>query len=281
MTLNGWFVFGSFDTRSLGVTVAPDDLEQAPAREFQVIPTPGRNGNILVDNQKYPNVERTYWVLIPANFATVYRQLREALLSVSGYARLTDAWNTDEFYEAYVSADLGTTVSRNRDMGKVLVTFSRKPQRFLLSGEEHMTFWTGYTPITNPTPFEARYSARLAFNSSRTPGYVGGLDIFELWPQVENMRYFVTLLKEGVDSLYEGATYVDIDTATRKVTSDGPIQDLTSYIVVAKSPPGTSTRSRCTDFPSLPPLEATKFSIPDSDYFYSNSSYFVPRWYTI
>lgn len=269
MTLNGWFVFGSFDTRSLGVTVVPDDLEQAPAREFQVIPTPGRNGNILVDNQKYPNVERTYWVLIPANFASVYRQLREALLSVSGYARLTDAWNTDEFYEAYVSADLDTTVSRNRDMGKVLVTFSRKPQRFLVSGEEPIAFYPVSAIFTNQTPYESRALIHLIKKDSRSISsgtYIAGFN---------NRRYIVLYSPSGVD-LLEEATYVDIDTAARTITTDGIYPDITAYIKVSI---GFQTTVYANDFPSIHPGE-NLISL-NTVYFDTTNSYVIPRWYTI
>lgn len=270
MTLNGWFVFGSFDTRSLGVTVVPDDLEQAPAREFQVIPTPGRNGNILVDNKKYPNVERTYWVLISANFASVYRQLREALLSVSGYARLTDAWNPDEFYEAYVSADLDTVVSRNREMGKVLVTFSRKPQRFLVSGEEQVTFSTGGVYITNPTRFETRPLIHCGLKDGATVD--SGLYIAEI-----NDSYVEFVYPEGTN-IFEDATYVDIDTAARKVTTDGLYPDITSYVRITDGIPMLH-RPYLKDFRSLTPgRNYVHVYTVAVDY---TKAYVIPRWYTI
>lgn len=150
MNINGWFIFGGMDTRSLGVDVARGDILNRPFREFQVTTAPGRLGDIVQDNQRYPNVEISYWVMIPDNFDAVYRQLRGMLVGVTGYARLEDAWNTDEFYQAYVSAPLQPTVSHNRRQGTVLVTFSRQPERWLKRGE---------TAITPDAPTSTRFLA--------------------------------------------------------------------------------------------------------------------------
>lgn len=268
MTLNGWFVFGSFDTRALGVTVVPGDLEQAPAREFQVIPTPGRNGDILVDNQKYPNVERTYWVMIRSNFATVYRQLRSALLSVTGYARLTDTWNPDEFYEAYVSAELQPTISRNRDQGTVLVTFSRKPQRFLVSGEEPITFTTGGRNIINPTPFETRPLLHLSLIDGYT--ITSRLYLAEV-----NGNYIIFTYPSGI-YIFEGATQVEIDTAARTVTTDGNTPDITAYVQIMVGPMSTVYRSDLPTFNSG--TNHVSLFTPAVDY---KTSYVVSRWYIV
>lgn len=262
MTRNGWFVFGSFDTRALGVTVVPGDLEQAPAREFQVIPTPGRNGDILVDNQKYPNVERTYWVMIRSNFATVYRQLRSALLSVTGYARLTDTWNQDEFYDAYVSAELQPTISRNRDQGTVLVTFSRKPQRFLTSGEEPITLTSGEY-ITNPTPFDTRPLLHLDIVSR---SYDTGAYKF-----CTIRDYDIYINFTGHADLLDAATYVEIDMALRKAITDGATQDITAFLVIKKG------NVQVNDLPALAPgpnwIARNLVTV--------SSSYIIPRWYTV
>lgn len=269
MTLNGWFVFGAFDTRTLGVTVVPGDLEQAPAREFQVIPTPGRNGDILVDNQKYPNVERTYWVMIRSNFATVYRQLRSALLSVTGYARLTDTWNPDEFYEAYVSAELQPTISRNRDQGTVLVTFSRKPQRFLVSGEEHIALSASGKIITNPTPFETRPLIHLGVKDGSVGSFTRVINI--------NTYYIYIVHPSGMNA-FDGATQVDIDTAARTVTTDGLTPDITAYVAIAAG--STNPFIYAKDFPTFKPGRNV-VNILDTGLFDYETSYVVSRWYTI
>lgn len=138
MNINGYFIYNGVDTRTLGVDVSrgvAGNILRRPAREYQVSQPPGRLGDIIQDNRHFPNVEITYHVMIPDNFDAVYRQLRGALLGATGYARLEDSWNTEEFYQAYVSAPLQPTVSANRRQGMLEVTFSRRPERWLKSGE--------------------------------------------------------------------------------------------------------------------------------------------------
>lgn len=138
MNINGYFIYNGVDTRTLGVDVsrgAAGNILRRPAREYQVSQPPGRLGDIIQDNRHFPNVEITYHVMIPDNFDAVYRQLRGALLGATGYARLEDSWNTEEFYQAYVSAPLQPTVSANRRQGVLEVIFSRRPERWLKIGE--------------------------------------------------------------------------------------------------------------------------------------------------
>lgn len=142
MNINGYFIFNGVDTRTLGVTVArgkPGNILRRPEREYQVDQPPGRLGDIIQDNRHFPNVDVNYYVMIPDNFDSVYMQLRNMLLSVTGYARLEDAWNTDEFYQAYVKTPLQPRVSANRELGVLMVTFSRRPERWKKSGETPIT----------------------------------------------------------------------------------------------------------------------------------------------
>lgn len=152
--MSGWFVFGDFDTRTLDVDVYPDDIDKAPARDFKVIPAQGRNGNIIVDQERYPNVERSYWIVARQNFSTIYDSISMGLLPHGGYKRLTDSWNPDEFYTAYVSAPLRPVLSKDKRKGKLKVEFMRRPQRWLTAGEEHVGN-TEFSTVTNPTAYSA------------------------------------------------------------------------------------------------------------------------------
>lgn len=140
MNINGYFIFDGFDTRTLpGVTVVRGETLESPAREFDVREIPGRNGNLLLDNRKYPNTEITYHVMIRENMESTFRQLAGFLLSRTGYCKLSDSWSTSEFYLAYVSQPIVPTVSRGDELGAFEVVFNRKPQRFLVSGAVPIT----------------------------------------------------------------------------------------------------------------------------------------------
>lgn len=159
MNINGYFIFDGFDTRTLpGVTVVRGETLESPAREFDVREIPGRNGNLLLDNRKYPNTEITYHVMIRENVESTFRQLAGFLLSRTGYCKLSDSWSTSEFYLAYVSQPIVPTVSRGDELGTFEVVFNRKPQRFLVSGETEYSNseYPNTVVVDNPTYFESR-----------------------------------------------------------------------------------------------------------------------------
>lgn len=166
MNINGYFIYNGVDTRTLGVDVSrgvAGNILRRPAREYQVSQPPGRLGDIIQDNRHFPNVEITYHVMIPDNFDAVYRQLRGALLGATGYARLEDSWNTEEFYQAYVSAPLQPTVSANRRQGMLEVIFSRRPERWLKSGETVRPAYNNVTVFSGNIPTKYTFFPKITF----------------------------------------------------------------------------------------------------------------------
>lgn len=153
MTRTGWFIYNGFDTRSLGLTVVPGDIDSAPARNFLVHAHGGANGDFVVDTGRFDNVPRTYTIMIRGNFRATYDALCNALLPMKGYRRLTDMWAPDEYFMAYLSAPLEPTVSPDEDRGTVLVSFTRQPQRWLLNNKT-VTIRTGRV-YGNTSPFAA------------------------------------------------------------------------------------------------------------------------------
>ena len=158
MNINGYFIFDGLDTRTLpGVTVVRGQTREVPAREFDVRAIPGRNGDMLIDGRKYPNIEITYHVMMRENVEATFRQLSGFLMSRTNYCKLADSWSADEYYMAYVSQPILPTVSRGEGEGAFEVVFNRKPQRFLTSGDTPAEITSGgLVYLENPTYFPAR-----------------------------------------------------------------------------------------------------------------------------
>jgi len=133
--MSGYFVFEqngeTFDTRDYDITVVPADIDGAPARSYTAYPRGGGNGDILVNTGRFDNVPRSYYIIVSHDFVSTYEAICDAMLPFSGYGKLMDSWATDEFFNAYLDGDLKPILTRNEEMGKVLVTFSRKPQRWI------------------------------------------------------------------------------------------------------------------------------------------------------
>ena len=152
----GYFIFDDIDTRDYsGVVVTDVNVDSAPGRVYEEIAVAGRSGTILMDMKRYDNVVHSYDVVVYDDYVDNLVALRNDLLSKVGYHTLTDSFNTDEKYLATVYASISPSQKTQRNGGYLHVEFSRKPQRYLVSGETEQTFSSSGS-ITNPTKFDSR-----------------------------------------------------------------------------------------------------------------------------
>ena len=150
------FTFNGVSSRTFGIVATGQTNHNAPARSYDSVAVLGRDGDLLMDNRRFPNVEIGYHIATRdiSNLADV----RAWLLAPSGYVKLTDEYNPDEFYLAKCE-DISIDTTANR-YGTSDITFTRKPQRFLTSGEVAQTF-TESGNITNPTKFASKPLLRI------------------------------------------------------------------------------------------------------------------------
>lgn len=311
MNINGYFIFDGFDTRTLsGVTVVRGETLESPARDFDVREIPGRNGDLLLDNRKYPNTEITYRVMIRENVESTFRQLAGFLLSRTGYCKLSDSWSTSEFYMAYVSQPIAPTVSRGDELGAFEVVFNRKPQRFLVSGETpaEITPSTGETPsssklvhLVNPAWFSARpqIKVKLAVDAGSTNFFIYQGALFTQtirnysdWgtKAVYKTQKEIYLYKGFQQSMSDYAAAGDeilIDCESRSVynlTKNKSINEIV-YIRTAWYEPGDANIHTAfeNDFPEIPVMLSTDY-VSYSLIFQNsriNEITVLPRWWTI
>lgn len=151
----GYFLFDSGDSRNYSAWIFENDTFSAPKRNYNTQQVPGRNGSLLMDQKHYDNVSHVLDCIIYENAATNVTALRNWLLSKVGYKRLEDSNHPDEFYLAAYKSAITANMSPGQHIAKIKLTFDRKPQRFLKTGET-MTAYTATGTITNPTLFPAR-----------------------------------------------------------------------------------------------------------------------------
>lgn len=151
--MSDYFVFGDIDTRNYeGIYVYFDDVDATPSRVGEFIEIPGRNGSFYLDKGRYEDVTHTYDIV--ALTMEAGRNLINAISSQIGYQRLEDSFNPDEFYSAVFTSEVEPNVPTDREQMTFKLMFTRKPQRFLVSGETAVSVDSGDT-LTNPTLFEA------------------------------------------------------------------------------------------------------------------------------
>lgn len=106
----------------------------APSRDVTQIHIPGRNGDILIDNVGWNNVDVTYpSCCILSNFRENIAKLREYLLANPGYHELIDPYNPDEVRYAEFRGPFTPEAftPKGNNAGMFDLTFNCKPQRFL------------------------------------------------------------------------------------------------------------------------------------------------------
>lgn len=152
-----YFIFDGMDSRQFDAYVFDVDSHNAPAKQVNTATIPGRSGDLLLPGWRFGNVSHSYDVIILRHFEHNYEELRNFLLSREGYCRLEDSIHPDEFYTAYFASDIQPEHRTRKPYGKFRLTFTRKPQRWLKSGEQEIVLRentsTVASSITNPTRF--------------------------------------------------------------------------------------------------------------------------------
>lgn len=208
--MSDYFIFGNIDTRDYeGIYVYFDDVDAIPSRVGEFIEIPGRNGSFYLDKGRYEDITHTYDIV--ALTMEAGRDLINAISSQVGYHRLEDSFNPDEFYSAVFTSEVEPNVPTDREQMTFKLMFTRKPQRFLISGETAIDVDSGDT-LTNPTLFEASPLLEVegygdisfnGFSIALDPAYIGD----------------VTLLgsssgQSGVSGSYSSAMLLANDTIT-------------------------------------------------------------------
>lgn len=146
--------FGEISTLDLDLVIQAPPVYTFPEKDVEVQHIPGRNGDIILDNGCYQNVERTYSIASVFRYGTDFvsnaERIIQWLTSVSGYQRLEDSYDPEVYRLAQFKND--GSLTNYYDTATVLnVTFDCKPQRFLKIGEKPVNFSGSEASLRNPT----------------------------------------------------------------------------------------------------------------------------------
>ena len=171
----GSFFFGGVNSRDMEIYVSGSGTFGAPERDIEKIYIPGRNGELIIDNQRFKNVTSTYPAFIRYKFRELTDLARMWLLEDSGtYKRLEDTYHPDEFRKAIFSGPMDFDVRFLNRSGECNLIFDCQPQRFLKIGElpirSSKEIW-----LYNPTVFPAAPLIRV-YGTSGTL-YVGDTSV--------------------------------------------------------------------------------------------------------
>lgn len=152
-----------------------------PKRKRQKFSVPGRNGDIIIDEDAFENVQQKYEIYISAkrsglSLAETVRRV-VAWLLVPGYQTLVDSYNSGiTRYAALVGGyEIRDSLLR---YGKATLYFDCKPQRYLNSYlNTGTTISSSPGTITNPTMQTARPKIKLSGSGNGGILKVGGTQV--------------------------------------------------------------------------------------------------------
>ena len=126
------FTFNGINSESMGLFVEKYPERPFPSRKQSSYDIHGRSGNLVVDENAFTNVTQTYEVYIlggSAGFQQKASLIANWLLSVVGYANLTDSYDTTVFRKARFTGGVSFLNSLNK-FGKATISFDCCPQRY-------------------------------------------------------------------------------------------------------------------------------------------------------
>ena len=138
------FYFNGKSCREFGIYVSGSGTFNAPELDVTSYEIPGRNGDLVISNNRYKNIQVVYAA-----------KARAWLLKPEGYCRLSDDYNPHEFRLARFVGPIDFDMRFMNRGGECALAFDCKPQRFLFSGEEKREFEEPST-IWNETAFDAK-----------------------------------------------------------------------------------------------------------------------------
>ena len=153
--MRNYFTLDGVDSRDFGVYISGQGTFNASGRDYNIIPVPGRNGDLVGPEKRFLNGTLTYPAFIYANFKQQIEAFRNFLLSLVGYHDLIDSYHPNEIRKVLFEGPFEADVEPKNDAGRFDIEFNCKPQRFLASGNQ-VTTLTADGSITNPTRFDAR-----------------------------------------------------------------------------------------------------------------------------
>lgn len=151
--IKDYIIFDDIDSRDYGIEIFFQDIDRTPKRVYSKIEVPGRNGAVIIDEGRYEDVPVIYGC-VALNDAD-RSAFVNALASKTNYFRLRDSFNPSEFYSAVFEGDVDPRLTPERDRSVFSISFTRKPERWLTDGEEHISVTSGQL-IENPTLFDSK-----------------------------------------------------------------------------------------------------------------------------
>ncbi|MBQ7546848.1 MAG: hypothetical protein IJT41_07780 [Clostridia bacterium] len=99
------FYFNGYYSYEMGLIVEEKSIYNGPQPDFELISVPGRDGDVILDHNRYKNVEVSYTVSFIGTKEKA-AALRQWLCARAVYGYLSDSYQPDHFRHAVFVSQL-------------------------------------------------------------------------------------------------------------------------------------------------------------------------------
>lgn len=154
-----YFTYNGTSSASMGIRIQTKNVYSAPKYDTSSLAVPGRDGDLIVQGGRFPNVSVSYTCFVPAKNI---QELADKLTAIKGwlyaepnkYHSLTDTYDTRFIRRAVFNNKLDIT-EQCMKIGIFTITFSCYPFRFSVAGQQKSTY-TGTFSVSNPYRFNSK-----------------------------------------------------------------------------------------------------------------------------
>lgn len=219
-----YFIYNGIRSSDMGVRIMSKNVFSAPKYDLKFEVIPGRNGELISSNGRFPNTTISYTCFLPAKSISELADKITALKAwlytePDRYHILSDTYDAKFQRQAVFNNKLDIADEINK-IGTFTINFSCKPFRFSLEGQKKTTRRAASIVLNNPYPFVAKPYIKvygngrgtLAIQSARHNAIWTFTDIDEYIECDSEMMNFYkgTVLKnstvegEGFPTFYDG-----------------------------------------------------------------------------
>ena len=154
-----YFEYKGIRSSDMGIRIESKNVFSGPEYEMDFLSIPGRDGDLIAGGGRFPNVQVTYSVFVPAKsiseLSAKITAIKAWLYSgLNGYHALSDTYDTEFTRRAVFAGKLDIEDELNR-IGIFTVSFSCQPYRYAVDGLTEIVLTNGGV-INNPYPFVSK-----------------------------------------------------------------------------------------------------------------------------
>ena len=163
-----YFEYKGIRSSDMSIRIESKNVFSGPEYEVDFLSIPGRDGDLISGNGRFPNVQVTYSVFVPAKtiseLSAKITAIKAWLYSgLNSYHTLSDTYDTAFTRRAVFAGKLDIEDEMNR-IGVFTVSFSCKPYRYDDAGTFSTTLSASGDVLINPYPFISRPLIRIEGN---------------------------------------------------------------------------------------------------------------------